>query len=184
MSIFYTGQGDTGESNLGGDKKVDKSCIEIETLNVLDELNSLIGLVKTQALPDFIKEMLDSIQEDLFIIQAHIGSLMFETKSSSPNFLPDKVNKLEEWSDYFEKKVQPARGFVIPGATGPSAWLHWLRAVSRRTELSIVHLNKTTNGKLSPAILAYHNRLSSVFYAMARYLVKEAGKEEKNPLYK
>ena len=184
MTVFYTGKGDDGQSDLGDGKKVDKSCIEIETLNVLDELNSLIGLVKTQPLPDFIKEMLDSIQEDLFIIQAHIGSLMFETKFPPPTFSPDKTKKLEEWSDYFEKKVQPARGFVIPGVTEPSAWLHWLRVVSRRTELSIVHLNKTTQGKISPAILAYHNRLSSVFYAMARYLVKEAGQEEKNPQYK
>jgi cob(I)alamin adenosyltransferase len=152
MTVFYTGKGDDGQSDLGDGKKVDKSCIEIETLNVLDELNSLIGLV--------------------------------ETKFPPPTFSPDETKKLEEWSDYFEKKVQPARGFVIPGVTEPSAWLHWLRVVSRRTELSIVHLNKTTQGKISPAILAYHNRLSSVFYAMARYLVKEAGQEEKNPQYR
>ncbi len=48
MSLFYTRKGDRGESCLGHNQKIKKTRLEIKILGSLDELNSLLGLVKNQ----------------------------------------------------------------------------------------------------------------------------------------
>lgn len=180
MSLFYTGKGDKGESFVGG-KKFDKSSIEIEMLGDLDELNSLIGLVKNQKLSKDFKKILEVIQEDLFIIQANAAAFIF-SKHKPLLFKKEKIIWLEKIINDFEKKIKPERSFVISGTDEISAWLDLLRAVSRRVERKAVQFSKKR--KLSPEILAYLNRLSSLFFAMARMAAKKSGKKEKSPNYK
>ena len=181
MGLFYTGKGDGGQSDLGF-KKVSKSRVEIRILGDLDHLNSLIGVVKNQP---FKKNqirfgaILTGIQENLFIIQAHIGCLM-AGKFKAPEFKKAKVQQLEELIDAFEKQVKPERGFIIPGASFNSAWLDLARTFTRKTELSVLRLKN----KLEPKIPAYLNRLSSLFYAMARLAAKQEQKKEKHPVYR
>ena len=179
MPLFYTGKGDKGKSDLGK-KKVSKLRPEVAALANLDELNSLLGLVKNKKLPRGFAAILERVQEDLFIAQANVGFLLVGGKYPPPVFRAEKVSWAEKLIDGFETEVKPARGFVIPGADIASAWLHFARAVSRRTEISLVPLKQ----KLEPQILAYMNRLSSLLYAMARAAAVRAGKKEKNPTYK
>ncbi|MDO8537236.1 MAG: cob(I)yrinic acid a,c-diamide adenosyltransferase [bacterium] len=179
MPLFYTGKGDKGKSDLGK-KKVSKLRPEVLALANLDELNSLLGLVKNQKLPKEFPNILDRAQESLFIVQAHIGCLLMGKKYRPPAFIPEKVRWAEKIIDALEKEVKPGKGFVVPGADPASAWLHFVRAVSRRTEISLVPLKK----KIEPPVLSYMNRLSSLLYAMARAATKRSGKKERNPSYK
>jgi cob(I)alamin adenosyltransferase len=63
-----------------------------------------------------------------------------------------------------------------------SAWVDVLRTVSRRVERSVLRFNK--DQELNPEILAYLNRLSSLFFAIARMESKLSGDKEKHPTYK
>jgi len=180
MPIFYTGKGDKGTSFVGK-KKIPKTAYEINALGALDELNSMIGVVKNQKLLPQFKKILQQVQEDLFIIQSHIATFMFEKDYVPPKFSQQKVAWLEELIDDFEQKVEPARKFIIPGATETSAWFDVIRAMARRGERKV-----TINSKKHPAapeILAYMNRLSSLFFAMARMEAKSAHKKESHPHY-
>lgn len=182
MGIFYTGKGDKGESNLGK-KKIKKTRPEVEVVGALDELNSLLGLVKNQSfgrLNQLFKKVITDVQEDLFIIQANIGSLMFGDKFTPPVFKKEKVTKLEKLIDDFERKIRPERKFIIYGTNEAAGWLDYARAVARKTE----RISLKLRNKLVPEIFAYLNRLSSLFYAMARLAVKKSGRKEKHPLYK
>jgi cob(I)alamin adenosyltransferase len=182
MSLFYTGKGDKGASDLGK-QKIKKTRPEIEAVGALDELNSLLGLVKNQSfgrLSRLFKNVICDIQEDLFIIQAHVGAAMVGGKFIPPAFTGGKAAKLEKLINDFERKIKPGRGFIVYGATEGTGWLDYARAVARRAEQSVLKIRS----KLQPEIFSYLNRLSSLLYAMARLAVKKSGEKEKNPRYR
>lgn len=181
MSLFYTGKGDGGVSDLGKGKKIDKTCVEIASLGDLDELNSLIGVVKNQPISAEFRTILDGVQESLFIIQANVAQFMFP-EFKAPVFSDEKVAAVERLIDAFEAHVQPEKGFVVAGANSIAGWFDFLRAVARRGERSVIGFSRTHT--LPPAILAYLNRLSSLFFAMARVAAKDAGEKERHPGYK
>lgn len=178
MGIFYTGKGDNGKSYVGK-KSVNKTCLEIEALGQLDELNSMLGVLKSQKIPTKLKTILHKVQENLFIIQSHVANIMLNEKFRVPEFKGLKVKEVEELIDKIEKKLEPARKFIISGVNQNSAWLDLIRAKSRNVERNVLKIKKVE--KLSPDIRAYLNRLSSLFFALARQEAR--GKKENNPKY-
>ena len=191
MGLFYTGKGDKGESYIGPNK-VDKTSLPVHTLGELDELNSLIGVPKAMDVSDEFRDILHGVQENLFIIQANVASLMLYDACSDknekiklpkpPKFSEEKVKEVEEIIDRFEKEVEPEKGFVISGANEISANLDYIRAVSRRVERSVLVFSKSYS--LPAEIKAYLNRLSSLFFALARLESKREDKKEDHPKYK
>jgi len=196
MGFFYTGKGDSGKSAVGK-KKIAKTRPVMEALGDLDELNSLIGLVRSRTGSDKTRKILREAQESLFIIQASIAIAEFggsprSNKSGrgssaggkypAPELEKSKVKELEKTIDAIEKKIKPERGFIISGESESSAWLDYARAVTRRAERSVLKYHKTK--KLNANILAYINRLSSLFFALARSEAKKSGKKEQHPKYK
>lgn len=179
MGIFYTRKGDKGISHVGK-KKIKKTNPFVGVLGQLDELNSMIGIVKSLRIEKDLKDILHEVQESLFIIQAHLAYLMLKEKKSPPLFSPLKTHNVERIIDKIETRLNPAKKFVISGTTHFSAWLDFLRAKSRNVERSVLHLDK--KGILDPEIKIYLNRLSSLFFALGRWQAKE--KKEKNPTYK
>ena len=179
MGLFYTGKGDKGKSVVGK-KKIDKTSIEIEALGDLDELNSLLGIVRHWMLNKRFLEIIIDVQENLFIIQANVAGFM-APKFKPPEFKSLKIKELEKIIDGFEHKIKPARKFIIPGANEESAWLDYARVFSRRVERNILRHSK--KHKLNPNILSYMNRLSSLFFAMARMSVKLSDIKERYPQY-
>jgi len=176
--IFYTKKGDKGKSYIQN-KTVNKDHMILEALGELDELNSLIGLVKNNV-KDY-KNNLQAVQENLFIIQAQLAWFLYP-HFTKPKLSKEKIKKLEEEIDEMEKRVKPEKKFIIPGKEIKSAWLHYLRAVCRRVERKIVTLNRKY--KIEKEALAYINRLSSYFYALARFVVYKKGLKEDHPKYK
>jgi len=175
--IFYTKKGDNGKSYIKN-KSLNKDHVIFEVLGELDELNSLVGLVKNNVKE--YKNKLQNIQEDLFIIQAQIAWFLYPN-FKKPKLSEEKIKKIEKEIDEIEKKIKPEKRFIIPGKEVKSAWLHYLRAVCRRTERKIVKLNKKY--KIEKETLAYINRLSSYFYALARFIVYKKGLKEDHPSY-
>ena len=153
-------------------------------LGSLDELNSLLGLVRNQKISASAKKEVRNVQEKLFIVQAHCAYAMMKMESRAPKISVEEIARVEKVIDALEKKVRPGKHFIIPGATEGSAWLDYARAVSRRVEREMIILCKKNKRYHSPTILTYLNRLSSLLYALARAEVKLSKKKEDRPSYK
>ncbi len=206
MPLFYTKKGDKGYSHIGK-QKIDKTCVEIEALGQLDELNSLLGLIKSlpagqagHKISGDFKKILHDIQENLFVVQANVAAVMLNRKPRRqkvgvptgasgykvPGFNPAKLEEIEKIIDKFEKAIKPAKKFVIAGANPLSAWLDYARARSRNVERAVLKILKDKKAKkeIGDEVSAYLNRLSSLLFAMARMAVKRAGIKERHPTYK
>jgi len=192
--MFYTGKGDKGICELGEGKRIPKTDAAIVAVGALDELNSLLGLVRNQRVSAQAKKELLDAQEKLFIIQAQIAVIMMGTQPASPSQggynappLPKNVvHNLEIIVDALEKKVKLGKHFIIPGACESAAWLDYARTLARRSELELLVFNAKSKKKIDPLALAYINRLSSLLYALARAEVhrnRHAGKKETRPSY-
>ncbi len=179
MGLFYTGKGDAGTSQIGK-KKVPKDSPIIETLGDLDELNSLIGLVRSSFGDRDLEEKLKQVQEALFIIQARVAWIMFP-EYKAKELSAQRTIDLEREIDDIEERIKPERGFIISGEDQKAAQLDYIRAVARRIERRIDTLHKKY--PLPPEILTYMNRLSSYLYALARFKVFQAKIRESKPTY-
>lgn len=178
MGKFYTGKGDKGKSYVGK-KSVSKTCLEVEALGQLDELNSMLGVLKSQRISKSLINTLHKIQENLFTIQSHVANIMLNESFKVPEFKNDKVKEIENIIDYIEKRLPPLKKFVISGTNQTSAWLDLARAKARNVERSVLKIKKINN--LNPDIRTYLNRLSSLFFALARREARD--KKESNPSY-
>ena len=181
MGLYYTRKGDKGKSYVGK-KSISKTCLEVVALGELDELNSMTGLLKSQKVSPTLKSQLHEVQECLFIVQANVAEIMLKSGFKVPKFPETKVKEAEKIIDEIEKELKPDKGFVISGSSQTSAWLDFLRAKSRAVERSVLKIKEIK--RLDINIRIYLNRLSSLFFALARWEAKKAGKKEQNPLYR
>ena len=175
MSTLYTGKGDGGTTKFFGcdQKRISKSSSVAEALGNLDELNSFLGLVKIKA-GEFSK-VIETIQENIFIISAHIAG-------ADKNMTEEKVKEIENIIAECEKKLPPITKFSIAGGTELSAHLDFARTLARRAERRVVAVHDEM-GKISPEILKYLNRLSSILFALARLTNLRSGIKESAPSY-
>lgn len=165
MNRFYTKKGDKGVSVFGV-KKFAKDSVELEAFGELDELASLLGVIKNQPLPGNFRPILEQIQKDLSAIQGNIAGVVFGKALKAPEFKKEKITDLERLIDKIGGDLKPLKGFIVPGANSAAAWLDLTRAVSRRAERSVVKLARKR--EIPSQILAYLNRLSSLLFVMAR----------------
>jgi len=179
MGLFYTGKGDGGSSQVGK-KTIPKDSPVIEALGDLDELNSLIGLIRSNLQNKILEEKLKDVQEALFIIQARVAWIMFP-EYEAKQLSQERIIRMEQEIDEIEEKIKPERGFVISGEDPGAAQLDYIRAVARRVERKIYTLHG--EHELPSEILTYMNRLSSYFYALARYEIFKTKIIETNPKY-
>lgn len=188
-TVFFTGEGDKGSSDVGG-KKFTKDGPAFELLGSLDELNSFIGLARAEAKKgpalesgSFLHDALKRLQELLFIAQAETAARAFRHRSAEmQKMLPEHLTYLEETIATIDEKLPPLTAFIIPGEDELSARLDVARTAARRTERTAVGQKETLS--LSPDFLQFFNRLSSVLFALARYASHEKGAQEENPRYK
>lgn len=182
LIMLYTRKGDKGDTgSFGCCQKFSKNSVFAEALGSIDEINSLLGVCKVKA-ADFnfkingnaISEIIEKIQENLFIIQANIAGA--DKKISQEN-----IRFLEEITDAIEKELPPIKSFFISGGLEIAALLDYSRSVSRRAERRVVALSETK--KIDGEILAYLNRLSSLLYALARFINFKSDIKENSPSY-
>jgi ATP:cob(I)alamin adenosyltransferase len=170
---FYTRKGDIGKSTVLGSKKLlPKNDKIFNALGAIDELNSYLGICKTMAKEELIHNIIEKIQEDLFIIQAEIGG-------SKKNITDSELKNLERITDELSNKVGEIHKFVIYGGNTCAAHLDYARALARRAERKIVPIKNKT----SKNTYAYINRLSSLLFVLARYANISAHVREENPSY-
>jgi cob(I)alamin adenosyltransferase len=175
VARIYTRTGDDGTTGLIGGTRTTKDSPLIEACGELDQLNAMIGLVRSNRLPERADKILELVQNDLFTIGIEIMTPE-ATAGSSGGIRDEGVLALEREIDAFEKELEPLRRFLLPGGSRAAAELHLTRATARRIERRCIALAK--NQKVSQQILCYLNRLSDLFFVMARYLNRHEGVAE------
>jgi cob(I)alamin adenosyltransferase len=172
--MVYTGRGDRGRTDLSSGERVSKSSERIEAYGTVDELNSLTGLCRSYT--EDKESELEEIQNELHILQAELANREPDVKINQEN-----IDDLEDLCDYYQNECPPLRSFVLAGGSETAAHLHMARSVARRSERKIVELD--SQEELREEVLAYINRLSDLFFLMARHENYLADIEEKNPKY-
>ena len=66
LTQIATRTGDDGTTGLGDGTRVAKSDLRIAALGDVDELNSTLGVILAEPLPDDVRELLVVIQHELF----------------------------------------------------------------------------------------------------------------------
>ena len=163
-SKAYTRTGDKGETGLYDGGRVSKHDTRVEAYGQVDELNSQIGLSRAQINDEDLVEALLKVQKDLFVIGGELASRKADSKV--PRISNMDLEMLEGITDQLNDNLKPLRRFILPGGNGAASQLHVARAVCRRSERRIVELSKTE--PVSPSVLQYMNRLSSLLFVMAR----------------
>ena len=175
---IYTKKGDRGTTYLFRGGKVSKDSLRVEAFGDVDELNSVLGWVRTTGIEADVDDVLDRIQNDLFRIGADLATPA--EKVSEGDYVLRLETKahvfLEEAIDSFDAKLPPLKDFILPGGSGPAAALHVARTVCRRAERSTVALKNRE--EVNPQALIYLNRLSDLLFVFARYENKTAGTDE------
>jgi len=181
---IYTKKGDKGTTGLFGGSRVAKDDVRIECIGTLDEANSTIGVLRVKLGNDHEwQPNLHKIQKDLMDMMSHLARPS-DAKKENKNPMPvDGAAFCEEWIDALEDAMtSPSDYFLLPGGNEVSALCHVARTQMRRGERRLVSLIKTD--EVHEAIPAYINRLSDLFFTLARAEMDKAGvAEEKWQLF-
>ncbi len=179
MRKIYTRTGDEGMTGIHGGERVPKDDIRIEANGCLDELNTLLGIIRSM-LPetDEWQEKLYFIQHSMMIVMSHVATPS-AIRDSNPNELPQGLEKFcEDWMDGMMSQLEDNGYFILPGGTPLAAQLQNARAVARRAERRLWTLNRTD--EVPGEILRFINRLSDLLFVMARFeMQRQEWPEEK-----
>ena len=166
LTRIYTRQGDTGDTHLGDMTRARKTNPRVMAFGDVDELNSVVGVVRAHGLDAETDRRLASIQNDLFDLGADLCRPHGPEGEEHLRVVPEQVERLERWCDEVNATLESLRSFVLPAGSPAAAALHHARAVCRRAERSAVAL-----ADLEPAsgeAIRYLNRLSDLLFILAR----------------
>jgi len=170
LSKIVTRTGDAGTTGLADGSRVAKDSARIDAIGAVDELNSTLGVLLTEPLPDDVVAELTDVQHDLFDLGGEL---------SIPGHLAmtdAQVLRLEDQVERHNARLGPLKEFVLPGGTRAAAFAHVSRTVCRRAERALVHLAATE--PVSDAARKYLNRLSDLLFVLARALNHTAGRAD------
>ena len=169
LSKIVTRTGDNGTTGLADGTRVDKCCARIHAIGNVDELNSHLGVLLADTLPDDVRELLLHVQRGLFALG---GALAYPVAP----FSEDKLLHLDAAISRYNDTLPALREFILPGGTPVAAQCHVARTVARRAERDFVTLTQLES--VPPHGLPYLNRLSDLLFVLSRVLNRAMGQEE------
>jgi cob(I)alamin adenosyltransferase len=167
LSKIATRTGDDGTTGLGDGRRVGKDDARIAAIGEVDELNSHVGVLLCEVLPENVRAALVSIQHDLFDLGGELcipGHSMITEKH---------LGQLDDWLADYNAQLPPLKEFILPGGSRAAALAHVCRTVCRRAERAIVALGRTESINAAPR--QYVNRLSDLLFVLARVLNRADG---------
>ena len=173
---IYTRTGDEGETALFGGGRVSKDHPRVAAYGDVDELSSVLGVVRATEPTEFFDPLLQSIQRDLFSIGGHLATpdpARVAKALEKAALSAERVSEFERVIDEADRELPPLRAFVLPAGTQKSAVLHLARTVCRRAERRVVHLGQESD--VPSLFLVYLNRLSDLLFTLARLANHRAG---------
>jgi len=167
LSKIATRTGDDGTTGLGDGSRVRKDDARIAAIGDVDELNSQLGVLLAEPLPEDLRDVLTDVQHDLFDLGGELcipGHTMIGDAH---------LARVDDWLAHYNAALPPLTEFILPGGTRAAALAHVCRTVCRRAERSIVALGATV--ALESAPRRYVNRLSDLLFVLARVLNRAGG---------
>ena len=184
ISKVYTKTGDGGQTRLAGGQEVWKDTIRVEAYGTIDELNSVMGLVRV-----FNRETVDFnasdnrlekngkwIQNKLFDVGGLLATSPGQEFKNMPQVNEEDVLFLERLIDECQQDLAPLKEFILPGGGRVSGFLHQARTICRRAERICVRLAREE--EVNPSIIRFLNRLSDTLFVLARWVAKTGGEPE------
>jgi cob(I)alamin adenosyltransferase len=167
LTKIATRTGDDGTTGLGDGTRTRKDALRVAAMGDVDELNSTLGVLLTEPMPDDVRADLVDIQHDLFDLGGELcipGYTMIREA---------QIERLDERLEHYNATLSRLAEFILPGGSRAAALAHVSRTVCRRAERSVVALGaaETVNG----APRQYLNRLSDLMFVLARVLNRHAG---------
>jgi cob(I)alamin adenosyltransferase len=185
LTRIYTRTGDKGLTALVGGKRVPKDSLRLEAYGTIDELNSIVGIVRTW-LPqyrdklgadfDSYSETLRRIQNELFDVGSELATPPGGEYEGMHRMGEGEVKLLEEEIDRMQQELEPLNSFTLPGGGMLNAFLHQARTVCRRAERVCWALKREE--EVSDQLIVYVNRLSDHLFVQSRWVAKRLGEPE------
>lgn len=183
ITKVYTRQGDRGNTALVGGRKAAKDDIRVESYGTVDELNCILGVVRSfnaekPAGPrrEGLDRLLQAIQQRLFDLGAELATHPDDRYENQPLVATVDVKWLEGAIDTLNAELPPLKSFVLPGGGPVTAFLHQARAVCRRCERLTVTLAREQ--AVGDQVLPYLNRLSDLLFVLGRWVAANLGETE------
>lgn len=170
LSKIYTRTGDQGTTALGDGNRVEKDHIRVEAVGTVDELNSSLGVVRAEPLPEGMDGLFSEIQHRLFDLGGELsvpGHTILEAND---------VTWLEQALDSYNEALPMLKEFILPAGGRATAHCHLARTICRRAERRLYTLSKSET--INSASIAYLNRLSDLLFVAARVLARFENGEE------
>lgn len=162
LSQIATRTGDDGSTGLGDGSRVPKDHLRVMAMGDVDELNSQIGVLLAEPLPENVRELLITIQHELFNLG---GELCMPGYSLLKD---DAVLRLDQALADHNAALPRLAEFILPAGTRSAAIAHVCRTVARRAERAVVTL--AAHESINAAPRQYLNRLSDLLFVLARVL--------------
>ncbi|PTT75156.1 cob(I)yrinic acid a,c-diamide adenosyltransferase [Pelomonas sp. HMWF004] len=162
LTQIATRTGDDGTTGLSDGNRVPKDHLRVHAMGDVDELNSHLGVLLAEPLPEDIRELLITIQHELFNLGGELswpgGTLLKDAA----------VLRLDEALEHYNAALPRLKEFILPAGTRSAAIAHVCRTVARRAERAVVTL--AAQEDIQPAPRQYLNRLSDLLFVLARVL--------------
>jgi len=185
LSKIYTRGGDKGLTSLVGGARVPKDSHRLEAYGTVDELNAIVGLVRTFALDyetglgadyAWYSEMLRRIQNELFDVGSELATPPDGDYPGMHRMGEAEVEQLEREIDLMNEALEPLKSFTLPGGGKLNAFLHQARTVCRRAERVCWTLSREES--VNEQLLIYLNRLSDHLFVQSRWVAKRLNEPE------
>jgi cob(I)alamin adenosyltransferase len=174
LSKIVTRTGDDGTTGLGDGSRVRKDDLRIAAIGDVDELNSQIGVLLCETLPDDVRAALTEIQHDLFDLGGEL-CMPGQTVVTDAH-----LARLDGWLAEYNGTLPPLKEFILPGGSRAAALAHVCRTVCRRAERTVVALGAAlpAGETLAQTPRRYVNRLSDLLFVLARVLNRAHGGDD------
>lgn len=162
LSQIATRTGDDGTTGLGDGTRVAKDHLRVCALGEVDEVNSHLGVLLAEPLPEDIRELLITIQHELFNLGGELSIPGFELLAVAA------VTRIDEALEHYNAGLPRLKEFILPAGTRSAALAHVARSGARRAERALVALGAAEPVRALPR--QYLNRLSDLLFVLARVL--------------
>jgi len=162
LTQIATRTGDDGTTGLGDGSRVPKDHLRVHAMGEVDELNSTLGVLLAEPLPDEVRELLVTVQHELFNLGGELSIPGYELLKARA------VVQLDEALAHYNAQLPRLKEFILPGGTRSAALAHVSRTVARRAERALVTL--AAGEPVNEAPRQYLNRLSDLLFVLARVL--------------
>jgi cob(I)alamin adenosyltransferase len=170
LSKIVTRTGDAGTTGLGDGSRVPKDSPRIGAIGGVDELNSVIGVVLAEPLPEPIAACLVAVQHDLFDLGGELSIPGYEAITDA------HIDRIEADVERFNADLAPLKEFILPGGARTAALAHVARTVCRRAERTLIAA--AASDAITDRSRVYLNRLSDLLFVLARALNRAEGQPD------